>query len=195
MTQNNLKEVDIVNVEFSEELENYRGQAKEWLNLTLPEWWHNYKERIENEERYNNFLKTWDKKLDAGRYSGISWPKEYGGQGESVLKEMIFEEEVGRIDAPRGHNFLGKILLGPTLLTYGSEEQKKHFLPRLVKGEDIWCQGFSEPNAGSDLAALQTKAELEEDEWVITGQKVWTTEAQNANWCFVLAVLIFLSKT
>ena len=176
-----------MDIKFSEELEIYRGKASEWLRSALPEWWHHYSDRISDEDRYNSFLKTWDKKLHEGRYSGISWPKDYGGQGESVLKEMIFEEEAGRIDAPRGHNFLGKILLGPTLLAYGSEKQKKHFLPRLVKGEDIWCQGFSEPNAGSDLAALQTKAELENDEWVITGQKVWTTEAQNANWCFVLA--------
>lgn len=176
-----------MNINFSEELEIYRTEAIRWLNTALPEWWHNFEERVSDKERYEAVQKTWDQKLFEGGYSGISWPKEYGGQGESVLKEMIFEEEAGRIDAPRGNNFLGKILLAPTLLAYGTEEQKKHFLPRLAKSEDIWCQGFSEPNAGSDLAALQTKAELEEDMWVINGQKVWTTEAQNANWCFVLA--------
>jgi len=176
-----------MDIKFSEELEKYREQAREWLESALPKWWHDYVDRTSDEKRYKNFLHSWDKKLDEGGYSGISWPKEYGGRGETVLKEMVFEEEAGRIDAPKGHNFLGKILLGPTLLTYGTEEQKKHFLPRLVKSDDIWCQGFSEPNAGSDLASLQTKADLDGDEWVITGQKVWTTEAQNANWCFVLA--------
>ena len=176
-----------MNIKFSEELEKYRAEAINWLTFALPKWWHNFEERVSDKKRYEEVQKNWDQKLFEGGYAGISWPKEYGGQGESVLKEMIFEEEAGRIDAPRGYNFLGKILLGPTLLTYGTEEQKKHYLPRLVKSEDVWCQGFSEPNAGSDLAALQTKAEIEEDTWVINGQKVWTTEAQNANWCFVLA--------
>ncbi|WP_237721569.1 acyl-CoA dehydrogenase family protein [Paenisporosarcina sp. TG20] len=179
--------MDKLDIKFSEELEKYRNEAREWLKSSLPEWWNNYADRMIDKDRYNSFLKSWDKNLYEGGYSGISWPTEYGGQGKSVLKEMVFEEEVGRLDAPRGHNFLGKILLGPTLLAYGTEKQKKHFLPRLIKSEDIWCQGFSEPNAGSDLAALQTKAELENDEWVISGQKVWTTEAQNSNWCFVLA--------
>ncbi|WP_237740498.1 acyl-CoA dehydrogenase family protein [Paenisporosarcina sp. TG-14] len=182
-----MRVVEKVDIKFSEELEKYRNQTREWLKTAIPDWWHHYANRRSDDERYIEFSKSWDKKLHEGGYSGISWPKEYGGRGESVLKEMIFEEEAGRIDAPRGYNFLGKILLGPTLLNYGTEEQKKYFLPRLVKSEDIWCQGFSEPNAGSDLAALQTRAELEGDEWVITGQKVWTTEAQNANWCFVLA--------
>lgn len=182
-----MKVVEKLDIKFSEELENYRDQVREWLESSLPEWWNNYTDRMIDKDRYNDFLKTWDRNLYKGGYSGISWPTEYGGQGKSVLKEMVFEEEVGRLDAPRGYNFLGKILLGPTLLAYGTENQKKSFLPRIIKSEDIWCQGFSEPNAGSDLASLLTKAELENDEWVINGQKVWTTEAQNSNWCFILA--------
>lgn len=176
-----------LDLKFSEELEEYRAQAKEWLQSALPEWWHNYVERVSDKERYEKFTKTWDKKLYEAGYSGISCPKEYGGRGEDVLKEMLFEEELGRADAPKGISFLGKILLGPTLLAYGTEEQKKEFLPRLFSSDDIWCQGFSEPNAGSDLAALETKAELDGDEWVISGQKVWTSVAENANWCFLLA--------
>ena len=176
-----------MDLKFSEELEKYREQVSNWLKAVLPSWWENYAERISDKHRYETFLKSWDKKLYEGGYSGISWPKEYGGQGESIMKEIIFEEELGRLDAPKGFNFLGKLLLAPTLLEYGTDEQKKRFLPPLIKSDEIWCQGFSEPNAGSDLASLQTKAELEDDHWVINGQKVWTTEAQNANWCFVLA--------
>jgi alkylation response protein AidB-like acyl-CoA dehydrogenase len=176
-----------LNLQFSDELEGYRLKAKTWLDSVIPGWWHDYKTRYASEKRYNDFVTTWDRKLYDGGYSGISWPKEYGGQGKPLLQEMIFEEELGRIDAPKGRNFLGKILLGPTLLAYGTEEQKKHFLPRLIRSDDIWCQGFSEPNAGSDLASLGTRAELDGDEWVINGQKVWTTEAQNSNWCFLLA--------
>lgn len=176
-----------MDIKFSEDLEEYRARAKEWLQSELPNWWHDYVERVSDQERYDEFIKTWDKRLYEAGYSGISSPKEYGGQGESVLKEMLFEEELGRIDAPKGISFLGKILLSPTLLTYGTEEQKKEFLPGLYSSEDVWCQGFSEPNAGSDLAALDTKAELDGDEWVISGQKVWTSVAQDANWCFLLA--------
>lgn len=176
-----------MDIKFSEELEKYREQVSNWLKSVLPSWWENYAERISDKHRYETFLKSWDKKLYEGGYSGISWPKEYGGQGESIMKEIIFEEEIGRLDAPKGFNFLGKLLFAPTLLEYGTDEQKKRFLPPLIKSDEIWCQGFSEPNAGSDLASLQTKAELEDDHWVINGQKVWTTEAQNANWCFVLA--------
>ncbi|HWL13502.1 MAG TPA: acyl-CoA dehydrogenase family protein [Ureibacillus sp.] len=176
-----------MNIKFSEELEKYRKEVVEWLHTELPGWWFDYQTRTADPERYEKVLDGWDKKLAEGGYSGISWPSEYGGQGKSMLHEMIFEEEAGRAEAPRGYNLLGKILLGPTLLAYGTEEQKKDILPRLIQGDDIWCQGFSEPNSGSDLAGLKTSAVLDGDEWVITGQKVWTTEAHHANWCFVLA--------
>lgn len=176
-----------MNIKFSEELEQYREQAHAWLKANLPDWWENYADRVSDMDRYEGFVKSWDRKVYEGGYSGISWPKEYGGQGEHVMKEIIFEEESGRVDAPKGTSFLGRILFAPTLLAYGTEEQKRRFLPPLIKNEEVWCQGFSEPNAGSDLAALQTRAELDGDEWVINGQKVWTTEAHHANWCFLLA--------
>lgn len=177
-----------MNLEFSEELEQFRSEVRQWLEQNIPAWWHDYSDRKRDVERYTNLMRFWDKKLSESGYTGISWPKEYGGQGEHVLKEMIFEEELGKIDAPKGHNYLARILLGPTLLKYATEEQKKYFIPRIIKSEDTWCQGFSEPNAGSDLAALKTSAVLDDDdEWVINGQKIWTSEALESNWCFLLA--------
>lgn len=176
-----------MDIKFTAELEEYRDKAKQWLQSALPEWWHDYNDRVSDTERYEKFTNGWDRKLFEAGYSGISSPVQYGGQGESVLKEMLFEEELGRVDAPKGFSFLGKILLSPTLLAFGTEKQKREFLPKLYSSDDIWCQGFSEPNAGSDLAALETKAELNGDEWVINGQKVWTSVAERANWCFLLA--------
>lgn len=176
-----------MNLEFSKELEQFRSEVRQWLENNIPAWWHDYSDRKRDVARYKDLMQSWDKKLSESGYTGISWPKEYGGQGEHVLKEMIFEEELGKIDAPKGHNYLARILLGPTLLKYATEEQKKYFIPRIIKSEDTWCQGFSEPNAGSDLAALKTSAVLDGDEWIINGQKIWTSEALESNWCFLLA--------
>ena len=110
-----------------------------------------------------------------------------GGQGLTLVEEIIFNEELGKVNAPRGMNLIGNTLLGPVLISSGTEEQKKRFIPKLLAAEEVWCQGFSEPNAGSDLASISTKAELDGEEWVINGQKVWTSNAQAADWCFVLA--------
>lgn len=176
-----------MNLELPSEIEHFRTVVKQWLNENIPEWWNDYTERKRDEQRYREFMLSWDKKLSDSGFTGISWPKEYGGQGEHILKEIIFEEELGKADAPKGHNYLARILLGPTMLAYANEEQKKYFIPRIINSEDIWCQGFSEPNSGSDLASLSTSAVLEGDEWVINGQKIWTSEANEANWIFLLA--------
>lgn len=177
-----------MDVTFSAEQEAYRRRAREWLLENLPKGWGTPDFRMPAEEPdLGNFLKNWERKLYEGGYAGITWPKAYGGQGLTFVEEIIFQEEMGKLNAPAGCNGLGKSLLGPTMLLHGTEEQKQRFLLPLLRGEEIWCQGFSEPNAGSDLAALQTRAELNGDEWVINGQKVWTSGAQYANWCFLLA--------
>lgn len=177
-----------MDLSFNEKQEEYRQQAREWLINNIPEGWGTPEfEWPDDEAERGKILREWDRKLFEGGYAGIAWPKEYGGQGLTYVEDIIFNEEAGKLNAPGGLNVLGKLLLGPTLLLFGSEEQKQRFLPPLLRGDEVWCQGFSEPNAGSDLAAIQTKAELVGDRWVINGQKVWTSFAHHADWCFVLA--------
>jgi alkylation response protein AidB-like acyl-CoA dehydrogenase len=130
---------------------------------------------------------AWDRHLAEHGWTCIGWPAEYGGRGLGLMQQVIFHEEYARANAPARVNHFGEELLGPTLIAFGSEEQKKRFLPPIVAVEELWCQGYSEPNAGSDLANLATKARLDGDQWVIDGQKVWTSLAQFADWIFVLA--------
>ncbi len=128
----------------------------------------------------------WERILAADGWTCIGWPTEYGGRGASIAHQVIFNEEYARARAPGRVSVLGEGLLGPTIIQYGTAEQQDRFLPPIVGGTELWCQGYSEPNAGSDLANVQTKAVLEGDEWVITGQKVWTSLAHQSDWCFVV---------
>jgi hypothetical protein len=132
------------------------------------------------------FNKDWTRKLHQGGWICASWPVEYGGRGLSIWESVVLTEEFARAEAPMRADFFGDTLVGPTILHWGSEEQKKEFLPQILSGEISWSQGFSEPDAGSDLASLKTRAELDGDEWVINGQKVWTTQAQHADYIFLL---------
>ncbi|MCW2754330.1 MAG: acd [Marmoricola sp.] len=129
----------------------------------------------------------WDRHLARHGWTCIGWPTEYGGRGLSLMQQVIFHEEYARSDAPARVNHFGEELLGPTLIHFGSEAQKARFLPPIVAVDELWCQGYSEPGAGSDLANIATKARLDGEEWVIDGQKVWTSLAQFADWIFVLA--------
>ena len=122
-----------------------------------------------------------------GGWICASWPTEYGGKGLSLLQQVVLNEEFARVGAPLRADFFGDTLVGPTILQWGTEQQKQQFIPGILKGEIAWCQGFSEPDAGSDLASLKTRAELDGDEWVVNGQKVWTTQAQYAEYIFLLA--------
>ncbi|WP_406276685.1 acyl-CoA dehydrogenase family protein [Nocardia sp. NBC_00881] len=129
---------------------------------------------------------AWDKELAAGNWLCLGWPKEYGGREATVDEQLIFQLEYARADAPYRATCQGQDLFGPTLLAFGAEEQKRRFLPRITAVEEQWAQGFSEPGSGSDLASLRTKAALDGDEWVVYGQKIWTSVARYADWLYVL---------
>ena len=132
------------------------------------------------------FNEDWPKKLFEGGWICATWPKEYGGKGLTTMQGVVLAEEFANAKAPMRGDFFGDTLVGPTLLQWGTEEQKKEFLPGILSGTTRWCQGFSEPNSGSDLASLKTTAVLDGDEWVINGQKVWTTQGHHADYCFLL---------
>jgi alkylation response protein AidB-like acyl-CoA dehydrogenase len=140
----------------------------------------------QNEELYDLRV-DWERELHAGGWTGLGWPPEYGGRPATVTQRVLFEYEYARARAPYRAGFQGTNLLGPTLIAHGTPEQKQRFLPRILSGEEVWCQGFSEPGAGSDLASVRTKAALDGGEWVIDGQKIWTSHAHQADWVYVLA--------
>ncbi len=130
---------------------------------------------------------AWERRLGEERWIGLGWPREDGGRGLPWRQQVIFHEEYARAGGPGRVGHMGEQLLGPSLLMFGTREQKDRFLPGILDGSEIWCQGYSEPNAGSDLASVTTRARLRDGEWHVDGQKVWTSLAQHADWCFVLA--------
>ena len=133
------------------------------------------------------FEREWQRKLHAGGWAGISWPKEYGGRGATLIEQAIASEEMARARVPRPANVLGLVMGGPVVIAHGTEEQKERFLAPILSADEIWCQGFSEPESGSDLASLKTRAVPENGGWRVTGQKVWTTFAHEAKWCMLVA--------
>jgi alkylation response protein AidB-like acyl-CoA dehydrogenase len=159
---------------------------RHWLADALPAGWGETVFEPEDEDERAMFRLEWERKLYAGGWSGINWPKEYGGRGATLIERAIFAEEMARAAAPEGLNIIGHNLAGTTILHHGTEEQKKRFLPKIISSDEVWCQGFSEPNAGSDLASVRTRAERQGDHLVVNGQKVWTSYAQYSQWCFAL---------
>ncbi|GAA3384119.1 acyl-CoA dehydrogenase family protein [Cryptosporangium minutisporangium] len=129
---------------------------------------------------------AWNRHLAAAGWTCLGWPVEYGGRGLSLLQQVVFHEEYARANAPARVNHLGEELLGPTLIALGTDVQKARFLPRIVDVTELWCQGYSEPDAGSDLANVRTRAHRDGDEWVIDGQKIWTSLAHHSDWCFAV---------
>jgi len=172
-------------IHYPPEVENFRAHVRTWLEDNLPKGWFDDDFTMSNDER-ERFNATWPEKLHEGGWICATWPKEYGGKGLSILEGVVLTEEFARARAPMRADFFGDTLVGPTLLQWGTEEQKKEFLPQILSGKMRWCQGFSEPNSGSDLASLKTTAVLDGDEWVINGQKVWTTGGHHADYCFLL---------
>jgi alkylation response protein AidB-like acyl-CoA dehydrogenase len=159
----------------------FRDELRAWLEANVPRDWGEWREKpIEESFPY---LRAWQRKLHEGRWAAVSWPKEYGGRGATLPQQAIFWEEMARVEAPPMANSLGLGLIGPTIIAHGTEAQKKRFIPKILSAEEIWCQGFSEPNAGSDLASLQTEARLDGDHYVVNGQKVWTSYGWVGNWC------------
>jgi len=177
-----------MDLRFSAEDEAFRAEARNWLTTMLDGEFAVVRGRGGPGDEHSLFEErlAWEQELGRSGWIGISWPAEYGGRGLSLTQQVIFYEEYARAGGPGRVGHIGEGLLGPTVIHYGNEAQKQRFLPPILKGTEVWCQGYSEPDAGSDLANVQTRAHLDGDEWVIEGQKVWTSLAHWSQWCFVL---------
>jgi alkylation response protein AidB-like acyl-CoA dehydrogenase len=163
----------------------FRHEVRSWLEANLPAGWFEPGYTQSPQERVA-FLEGWNPKLVEGGWLCATWPVEYGGRGLSTMHAVVLAEEFHRAGAPMRGDFFGDTLVGPTILQWGTEAQKAEFIPQILRGEVAWCQGFSEPDAGSDLASLSATAVLDGDEWVINGQKVWTTQGFHADYVFLL---------
>jgi alkylation response protein AidB-like acyl-CoA dehydrogenase len=169
------------------EQEAFRDRVRSWLKANIPDDWTKFGlSEVPRPEAYD-FLRRWQRTLYDAGFVGLTWPKEYGGQGLTFLEEMILNQEMALQKAPPMLNVLGVGMAGPTIIAYGTEEQKKRYPAKILSCEEIWCQGYSEPNAGSDLASLQTRAVKDGDHWIVNGQKVWTSLAHIADWMMLLA--------
>ena len=153
----------------------------------LPEGWLEGKRDLPEDIReYSRVLRAWQNTLYEGGWAAIAWPKEYGGRDASLMEEIIYHQEMVRVKAPPLINYIGIHMVGPTLIDIGTDEQKEKYLKNILTGEEIWCQGYSEPSAGSDLTAIKTRAVKDGDRWLINGQKVWTSFGHVADKCFLL---------
>src|SRR6266498_600946 len=170
----------------TEELE-FREQVRAWIKDNIPGDWGTEKWPIPaDEDGLDHEMRDWGRKLYQGGWAGITWPKEYGGRGATPIEQFIFQEEMAAYKTPPTNSLIGIGMAGPTIMAWGTQEQKEAHLKKILSGEEIWCQGFSEPNAGSDLAGLQTTATLDGDYYVVNGQKIWTSVAHRADWCLLL---------
>ena len=174
-----------MDLRYSESDEEFRSELRSWLGSVLPtlpdppppEDWH----------ARRHYDTAWQRLLHEAGYAGINWPKEFGGRGATLSEQLVFLEETERAHAPYvGVNFVGLLHAGPTLIAEATDEQRARHLPAILKGEEVWCQGFSEPGAGSDLAALRTRAVRDGDGYVVNGQKIWTSHAEVADYCELL---------
>ena len=175
---------------YSEAAEAFRLELRAWLDANRPD-------HSSTDDQIGEFMEAgsegwrrhlaWHRRMHSGGWVGITWPKAYGGRGATLEQSIVFGEELARVKAPTLVNGLGIALVGPTLMHWGTEEQKKRYLPKILAAEEIWCQGYSEPNAGSDVASLQTRAVEDGDDFIVNGQKVWTSGAHHADLCILLA--------
>jgi len=177
---------------YSDEAEAFRREFRTWLEANIPP----RRNSGDNSEIGNEFARgddddwnyalRWHRKMNAGGWVGVSWPKAYGGRGATLEQMVVYNEEMVRARAPGIVNGLGIMLVGPTLIHWGTEEQKHRYVPKILSAEEIWCQGYSEPGAGSDVASLKTRAVEDGDYFIVNGQKVWTSGADRADWCILL---------
>lgn len=172
----------MLRLKLSDELERLRKEVRRWLESHTPP--------VESGGGFGESLPAqieWQRQLAEARLIAVHWPEQYGGRGLTLAHEAVVQEELARVRAPQIPGLFGVSMVGPVLIRHGNEEQRRRFLPGILSGEAIWCQGFSEPEAGSDLAAVRTRAAAREQEYLISGQKVWTSLAHVAHYCFLLA--------
>jgi alkylation response protein AidB-like acyl-CoA dehydrogenase len=170
-----------VDLTFNEAELEFRDELRAWFGANEPG------EPPATEDEQYAWRRDFQRRLAADGWAAVHWPREYGGRGATLTQSAIFFEELGRSGAPLPANVLGLLLAGPTIMIWGTPEQKDRYLAPIVTGDEIWCQGFSEPEAGSDLASLKTRAVRDGDDWIVTGQKVWTSGAQYSKWCMLVA--------
>ena len=167
---------------FSESELAFRDELRAWFAANQPD-----DEPVGDEDAHYHWRADFQRRLADDGWAAVHWPVQYGGRGATLTQSAIFFEELGRSGAPLPANVLGLLLAGPTIMAWGTEEQKERYLNPILTAEEIWCQGFSEPDAGSDLAAVKTRAVRDGEDWVVTGQKVWTSGAQYSKWCMLVA--------
>jgi alkylation response protein AidB-like acyl-CoA dehydrogenase len=175
-----------MDLSLSPEHEAFRARVRAWLKANVPKREVGEPSREHGDPARVRWLKEWQRTLYDGGYVAMGWPKEYGGRGLGVMEQTIVNQELVTARAPQQIGMMGVQMVGPTLIQFGTDEQRRRYLPRILAAEEIWCQGYSEPGAGSDLASLKTRAELVGDEFIVNGQKVWTSNAQIADWMFCL---------
>jgi alkylation response protein AidB-like acyl-CoA dehydrogenase len=170
----------------SAEARQFRGHLREWVRSAVPESWSSRETRPLDERGRDELRREWSRSLwDAG-YAGVTWPKEHGGMGLGPIEEFIFYEELALAGAPDAVDVVGKYLAGPAIIAYGTAAQKERYLEAILRGAEMWCEGFSEPGAGSDLASVSTRAEPVDGGFSVTGQKTWTSFAHAADKCYIL---------
>jgi alkylation response protein AidB-like acyl-CoA dehydrogenase len=167
-----------VDLSYTPEEERFRVRVRAWLAAHAPG---------PDERGDPARMRRWHRDLHAAGFIGCAWPKEFGGGGLTAMEQAILGEEIARADAPNASGGMGVLWVGPAIIRFGTEAQKRRFIPPILAGDEQWCTGYSEPNAGSDLASLGTRAERDGDTYVVTGQKIWTTMAHRSDWCFLLA--------
>ena len=177
-----------MNLRFDEADERWRSEVRGWLEANLVGDFAILRGRggPGDEHFALDVRRAWERALSRAGWNCLGWPEEYGGRNATLAQQIIFHEEYARARAPGRMGHIGEELLGPTLIAFGTDAQKKRFLPPIREAKELWCQGYSEPNAGSDLANVQTRAERVGNEWVLHGQKIWTSHAHVSDWCFVL---------
>src|SRR5271166_1157534 len=176
-----------MDLNYTADEQRFRDELRSWMAANVPQDWTGRKAAGHSMEEHFAYLRAWQKRVYDGGWAGISWPRQYGGRGASVIEQVIFTEEMARASAPPLANTLGLSLIGPTIINHGAAAQKERFLAGILSADEIWCQGFSEPNAGSDLASLLTEARPDGSDaggdFIVNGQKVWTSYGWAADWC------------